>query len=144
MSNHPSVQRSMAVWHDMVARRDMSALPSLLHQEAVFRSPAAFSPYRGEAALVLILTTVLLEVFEGFTYHRELWSEDGLSVVLEFSARVSQRDLKGIDMIRFDADGRIVDFEVMVRPASGLKALAEAMGERIGARLEAFKGGQAA
>ncbi len=136
MSNHPSVQRSMAVWHDMVARRDMRALPSLLHPEAVFRSPAAYSPYQGEAALVLILNTVLLEVFEDFTYHRELWSDDGLSVVLEFSAKVARRDLKGIDMIRFDANGKIVDFEVMVRPASGLRVLAEAMGTRIGERLE--------
>ena len=83
MSNHPSVQRSMAVWHDMVARRDMSALPSLLHQEAVFRSPAAFSPYRGEAALVLILTTVLLEVFDTAEHGVvvQIWDEMGANGV---------------------------------------------------------------
>ena len=55
--------------------------------------------------------------------------------MLEFSANVSGRQLKGIDMIRIDDDGKIVDFEVMVRPRSGLDALAAQMGERLAAFL---------
>ena len=47
------------------------------------------------------------------------------------------KQLKGIDLIRFDADGRITDFEVMVRPMSGLAALGEEMGKRVGPRLAA-------
>ncbi|MNF19122.1 hypothetical protein D3C80_2236600 [compost metagenome] len=61
-------------------------------------------------------------------------------MVLEFSARVDGRDLKGIDMIRFDEQGKIVDFEVMVRPMSGLQALGEEMGRRLGAYLAKQKG----
>ncbi len=57
----------------------------------------------------------------------------------EFSARVGDKQLKGIDLIRFDAEGRIVDFEVTIRPLSGLRALGEAMGQRIGPLLAAFK-----
>lgn len=139
MNVTPAVDRTLVTWHRMVAQRDMSALPGLLHPDAVFRSPAAFNPYQGVEALTLILTTVLLEVFEDFTYHRELASDDGRNVVLEFSAKVGGRDLKGIDMIRFDDDGKITDFEVMVRPASGLQALGETMGRKIGAQLAAFK-----
>jgi hypothetical protein len=60
-------------------------------------------------------------------------------VVLEFSARVGDKKIKGIDLVRFDEDGKIVEFEVMVRPLSGLQALGQAMGERLGARLPAFK-----
>jgi len=52
-------------------------------------------------------------------------------VVLEFSANVSGKSLKGIDMIQFNEQGKIINFEVMVRPMSGLAALAEQMGERI-------------
>ena len=59
--------------------------------------------------------------------------------MLEFSARVGDKQLKGIDLIRFDARGRITDFEVMVRPLSGLQTLGEQIGQRIGARLAAFK-----
>jgi hypothetical protein len=60
-------------------------------------------------------------------------------VVLEFSAKVNGRELKGIDMIRFDEQGRIVEFEVMVRPMSGLQALGEEMGRRVGAYLATAK-----
>ena len=84
----------------------------------------------------LILNTVV-KVFEGFTYHRELVSEDGLNVVLEFSAQVAGRELKGIDLIRFDEDGKIVEFEVMIRPMSGLQALGDEMGRRLAPLLAA-------
>ena len=117
-------------WHAMVANHDLSALPQLLHPQAVFFSPMAHTPYPGAQVVALILNTVL-QVFEGFTYHRELASADGLSVVLEFSARVKDRELKGIDMIRFDEAGEIVEFEVMVRPMSALQVLGEEMGRRL-------------
>ena len=64
----------------------------------------------------MILGTVV-KVFADFTYHRTYTSADGMSAVLEFSAKVNGKELKGIDQIQFDADeGKIVDFEVMVRP----------------------------
>jgi len=86
----------------------------------------------------MILSTVC-QVFEDFTYHRELATADGLNVVLEFSAKAGGKELKGIDMIRFDEQGNITDFEVMVRPMSGLQALGEEMGRRLGAYLAAAK-----
>jgi hypothetical protein len=119
-------------WHAMVARRDLSELGTLLHPDAVFRSPMAYQPYPGAKAVSLILNTVM-GVFRDFTYHRQLASVDGLSVVLEFSANVGDKTLKGIDMVQFDADGKIVDFEVMVRPMSGLQALGAEMGKRLAA-----------
>lgn len=135
---HPAAAASLQRWHRFVAARDLSRLPELLHPQAVFRSPMAHKPYPGAQAVNLILNTVL-QVFEDFTYHRELASADGLNVVLEFSARVGERELKGIDMIRFDEAGRIVDFEVMVRPMSGLAALGEEMGRRLAPFLAADK-----
>ncbi|WP_407691616.1 nuclear transport factor 2 family protein [Pseudomonas taeanensis] len=123
----------------MLLAGDLRALPELLHAQAVFRSPMAFKPYEGAPMVSLILNTVF-QVFEGFAYHRELSSSDGLSVVLEFSAKVGERELKGIDMIRFDADGKIVEFEVMIRPMSGLQALGEEMGRRLAPFLSAKTG----
>lgn len=123
---------SLQAWHRMVANGDLSALPELLHPQAVFRSPMAHKPYEGAAAVNLILNTVL-KVFEDFHYHRELASAQGTDVVLEFSARIGSRELKGIDMIRFDEAGKIVDFEVMVRPMSGLQALGDEMKRRLAA-----------
>jgi 2,4-dienoyl-CoA reductase (NADPH2) len=135
--SHP-VQQSLEKWHQMVAAQDMSGLPAIIHPEAVFRSPMAHTPYGPARALIMILSTVM-NVFEDFQYHRELASEDGLSVVLEFSARVGDKSLKGIDLIQFDAHGLITEFEVMVRPLSGLQALGAEMGARLGAHLPAHK-----
>lgn len=80
--------------------------------------------------VALILNTVA-QVFTDFTYLRELATDDGLNVVLEFSAQVKGKQLKGIDMIRFDAEGKIVEFEVMIRPLNALQALAEEMAQRL-------------
>lgn len=139
MNNVPTaVAASLQTWHAMIASKDLSALPSIVHADAVFRSPMAHQPYASAQAVVLILSTVV-QVFENFTYHRELSSDDGLNIVLEFSASVGDKQLKGIDMIRFDADGKIVDFEVMVRPMSGLQALGQEMGARLAQYLPAYK-----
>ncbi len=135
---HPNALASLSQWHQMIANADLHALPELLAPDVVFRSPMAHTPYPGAAVVAMILTTVF-GVFEDFKYHRELATADGLNVVLEFSANVNGKELKGIDMIRFNEEGKIVDFEVMVRPLSGLQALGEQMGQRLGAYLAASK-----
>lgn len=126
----PNIAPAMQQWHAMIASKDLSGLPALLHPDAVFRSPMAFKPYAGAGMVAMILNTVI-KVFEDFTYHRELVSADGLNVVLEFSAKVADRELKGIDMVRFNEQGQIIEFEVMVRPMSGLQALGDEMGKRL-------------
>ncbi|MBX3428773.1 MAG: nuclear transport factor 2 family protein [Hyphomonadaceae bacterium] len=135
---NPNVAASLAKWHAMVASRDLAALAGIIHPDATFRSPMAFKPYQSSQAVVLLLSTVIT-VFEDFAYHRELATGDGLSVVLEFSARVGEKKLKGIDLIQFDADGLITDFEVMIRPFNGLQALGAEMGARLGHLLPAYK-----
>lgn len=134
----PKAAEALAAWHDMVARRDLAGLEAIVHPQAAFRSPMAFKPYHSAAAVCLVLRTVVT-VFEDFAYHRQFVSADGRSVVLEFSARVGQRQLKGVDLIAFDGDGRIVDFEVMVRPFNGLQALGAEMGQRLAAILPEYK-----
>ena len=125
-----TTKKSIDRWHEMLATRDMSILNELLAEDVVFRSPVAFHPYPGKQVLFFILSNVI-QVFENFTYHREFISEDGNNVVLEFSAQVSDKKLKGVDMIQFNEEGQIIDFEVMIRPKSGLEALAVQMGQRM-------------
>ena len=139
---HPSVAKSLDFWHQMVARQDLGELNTIVHPDAVFRSPVAHQAYTPAPALILALSTVI-QVFKNFTYHRQLATDDGLSVVLEFSAKVNGKELKGIDMIQFDDEGKIVDFEVMVRPMSGLQALGDEMAKRLAPYLAAMKGAKA-
>lgn len=122
----------------MVASKDLAGLDAIVHPDAVFRSPMAFKPYQSAQAVTLLLRTVLT-VFEDFAYHRQFVSTDGRSVSLEFSARVGDKRLKGVDLVQFDAEGRIVDFEVMIRPFNGLQALGAEMGARLAHLLPAFK-----
>jgi 2,4-dienoyl-CoA reductase (NADPH2) len=129
----------MQKWHAMVAEGNLGELGSILSPNAVFRSPMAHTPYPSAQAVQLILGTVV-KVFENFTYHREFANPAGNSVVLEFSAQVNGKDVKGIDMIQFDDEGRITDFEVMVRPMSGLQALGDEMAKRLAPYLAAMKG----
>lgn len=137
-NTHPAVARSLDVWHRMVANKDLSDLETIVHPNAVLRSPIAISPYTPAAALVLALSTVM-QIFENFTYHRQLASDDGLNLVLEFGARIGDKQLKGIDLIRFNEQGQIMEFEVMVRPLSGLQALMAEMSKRVGDKMPAFK-----
>jgi hypothetical protein len=127
-----AIERSLRCWHEMIRSGDMSPLRAMLAAECVFRSPVAYQPYQGAERTALVLTAAAA-VFEDFRYHREFADED--SVALEFSARIGAVELKGIDLIRFDEAGRIVEFEVMVRPATGLQALGQAMASRLGGRL---------
>ncbi|KML61349.1 polyketide cyclase [Burkholderia cepacia] len=140
MHLHPAVATSLDTWHALIERKDLGALDSIVHPDAVFRSPMAFKPYGPAPALLMALRTVIT-ILENFTYHRQFVADDGKNVVLEFSANVGDKALKGIDMIRFDDDGRIVEFEVMIRPFNALQALGAEMGARLGQQLPAFKVG---
>jgi len=109
--------------------KDFSRLEDLFSPDVVFRSPAVFKPYSGHDALRVLLGTVA-EVFEDFRYVDQV--ETGDTAVLVFEARVGERRLDGVDILRFGEDGLIVELTVMIRPLSGLNALAEEMGRRLG------------
>jgi hypothetical protein len=113
----------------MVAAGDFSQVASLCAPDVVFRSPVAFTPYEG-AALVAAFLQQAMQAFEDFRYLRT-FADNERSLVLEFAGKVGGKELKGIDMIRFDDQGRIAEFEVMVRPASGLQALGAEMAQRM-------------
>ena len=111
-----------------VERGDLDAALGLLAEDAVFNSPAVFKPYEGRAAVETILRAAY-GTFEDFRYTDELEGEDAHGLV--FEARVGDKSVQGLDLIRDDADGRIKDFTVMLRPASGLMAVAERMGAKL-------------
>lgn len=130
---HPAAAASLAKWHDMLEKRNLSGLGDIVHPSVIFRSPVAHNVYNGADTLTFILRNVI-EVFSNFTYHRQAATADGLNIMLEFSANIGDKEVKGIDFIRFDETGKIVEFEVMTRPLSGTQALAAAMGQRMAAK----------
>jgi len=115
---------SRHAFKNAVESKDWDAAVAQLADDVVLRSPVVFKPYEGKAAVTLLLQAVS-QVFEDFGYIAELESDDGMALI--FEARVGDRQLQGLDFIRFDAEDKIREFTVMVRPMSGMHALADAM-----------------
>ncbi|MGW7238360.1 nuclear transport factor 2 family protein [Streptomyces sp. NPDC054804] len=118
-----------------VENDDLDAVAALLADDVVFTSPVAFKPYAGKAITAAILRAVS-QVFEDFTYVREMASPDGRDHALVFTATVAGKELQGCDFLHVDEHGRIDDLTVMVRPLSAAHALAEAMNARFEAIAE--------
>ena len=111
-----------------VEARDLDAMRELLADEVVFNSPVTYKPFEGREVVAQVLAFAAV-TFEDFRYVDEV--ADGDRVALIFRARVGDRELQGLDLVHTDADGRIDELTVMVRPMSGLVALGEAMGAKV-------------
>ena len=120
----------MNAFRSAVEARDPAAMEAALHPGVVFRSPAVFKPYEGRDTVMGLLRHVL-EVFEDFRYVDELAGEGTHGLV--FEARVSDKRLQGWDYLTIDEQGLVTELVVMIRPLSGLIAVAEAMGARLAA-----------
>jgi len=120
-----------------IEARDEAAIERLLSPAVVFRSPALFKPYAGRAATMVFLRAAM-QVFEDFRYVHTYTEDDGRGHVLMFEANVGGRALEGADFVTVGIDGLVTEFRVMVRPMTGLLALAEAMAPRVEAPLAAL------
>jgi hypothetical protein len=109
-----------------VEKSDLAAMVDALSPDVVFHSPITFKPFEGKQAVSTLLG-VVASTFEEFRYTDEL-DGDGVKALV-FEARIGDRQVQGLDLLRFDDDGLIEGFTVMVRPLSGAMALAEAVGK---------------
>lgn len=107
---------------------DPDALAAALHPDVTFRSPAVHKPYEGRDAAMTVLRAVI-DVFEDFHYVGEV--RDGVDEVLRFAARVGDRQVDGIDLVRYDDAGLVTELTVFLRPLSATIAVAEAVGRRL-------------
>jgi len=114
-----------------VESMDLDAALAQLARNVVLHSPVTFKPFDGKDA-VTALFTILFRTFEDFRYVGAYASDDGKEI-LHFRTRVGDREVEGIDMVGFDADGLIDDFTVMVRPLSAALALRDAVGAQLAA-----------
>src|SRR6266508_2072509 len=96
--------------------KDFSAIEDLFAEDVTFKSPVVFKPYEGREAIGMLLGAVA-QVFVDFSYTDH--TETGDCATLAFSARVGDRELDGIDLLRFDGEGKIREMQVYVRPMSG-------------------------
>ena len=129
MTPGPSVPATVIRWHSLAATRDASALSDVIAEGAVFHSPAIHTPQSGKDVTIRYLAAAMDVLGPTLRYGRE-WYAEG-SAVLEFTADLDGIHVNGVDMFEWDADGRITDFQVMVRPFKGLTRLMELMAARL-------------
>ena len=123
--------KPIAQWHDIVRTRDAGLLDALLADHVVFYSPVVHTPQVGKAITAMYLTAAML-VFgnESFRYVREIIGES--DAVLEFKTEIDGITINGVDMIRWNAEGRITEFKVMVRPLKAINLIHERMAAMLG------------
>ena len=122
--------RPIEQWHQVVKSRDAAALRDLLAEDVVFVSPVVHTPQAGRT-LTLAYLQAAMQVLNNPSFHylNQWFGTD--SAVLEFECEVEGVSVNGIDMIRWNADGRIDHFKVMVRPLKAMNKLHEMMGREV-------------
>ena len=127
----------LAAWHQVVQSRDMAALGRLLADDVVFHSPVVHTPQRGKAITFQYLVGAMQVLNTAqFRYEREIVGAS--DAMLEFSTEIDGIQINGVDLIRWNEAGQIVDFKVMVRPLKAVNMLHQRMGQM----LEQLKQGQ--
>ena len=114
-----------------VESKDVGVMMEAFADGAVLHSPITIRPFEGKEAIARLLG-ILMQVFQDFRYTDELTAEDGTKALV-FRTRVGDREVEGLDLIRFDEAGLIRDFTVMVRPRSAVEALLREVGSRLAA-----------
>jgi hypothetical protein len=131
-----SAELGLKRWHEVIENGSRAEeLSAIIREDAVFHSPVVHTPQVGRPIVVAYLSAAGNTLGnDSFEYVRELI--DGDNAMLEFTTEMDGIHVNGIDLIRFDEEGMIVDFKVMVRP---LKAVNKVW-EQMAAMLEKMKG----
>ncbi|MGE0098611.1 MAG: nuclear transport factor 2 family protein [Hydrogenophaga sp.] len=117
---------TLDLWHDLVQTRNARGLRDLLAEDVIFHSPVVHTPQPGKAVTTQYLAAAFQVFFNAsFRYVREVVGPR--DAVLEFQVEIDGITVNGVDMIRWNDEGRIVDFKVMIRPLKAINLIHQKM-----------------
>ena len=124
------IEQVVERWHRFIAGNLSDALDTLLADDVVFYSPIVYTPQRGKAVTALYLNAAAQTLLGGggdgaFRYTKQVLADN--VAVLEFETTVGGKYVNGVDIIRCDDTGRIVEFRVMLRPLQAINVVHEQM-----------------
>ena len=120
------IKTTIAHWHNLLKSGNAAGLDSLLADNAVFHSPIVHTPQYGKALTQIYLSAAFMVFYnDTFTYVREVIGER--DAVLEFQVEIDGIKVNGVDMIKCDDEGKIIDFKVMVRPLKAVNLIHQKM-----------------
>ena len=126
---HPTV----STWHQLVASRNAKGIGALLADNVVFHSPVVHTPQVGKAVTAQYLAAAFHVFFnESFEYVREVIGPR--DAVLEFQVTIDGIAVNGVDMIKWDDEGKVVEFKVMIRPLKAINLIHQKMAEMLQAK----------
>ena len=118
---------TLSTWHQLVASRDAKGLDALLADDVVFLSPVVHTPQAGKAITTRYLAAAFHVFFNpSFRYVREIAGPR--DAVLEFEVEIDGIAVNGIDMLTWNDEGRIVEFQVFIRPLKAVNLIHQKMG----------------
>lgn len=124
---------TIKTWHEIVRARDVGGLGELLADNAVFFSPIVHTPQVGKTITWQYLAAAI-QVFgnDSFRYVREVAGES--DAVLEFDTEIDGIVVNGVDLIKWDEDGKIIEFKVMIRPLKAINLIHQKMASMLADR----------
>ncbi len=124
---------TLSTWHALVESRNARGLDSLLADNVVFHSPVVHTPQVGKAITVQYLSAAFYVFFnESFKYVREVIGPS--DAVLEFQVEIDGISVNGVDMLKWDGEGRIVEFKVLIRPLKAINLIHHKMAAMLQAK----------
>jgi hypothetical protein len=109
-------------WHRLIEERNAGALDDIVAEDAVFHSPVVHTPQKGKQLTKLYLSAAIMVLGNSnFNYVREVIGDS--DAVLEFTAEIDGIHINGVDMVHWNAEGKIDDFKVMIRPLKAVNLL---------------------
>ncbi len=125
---------TLAVWHQIVAERNIAQLDALLDDEVVFHSPVVHTPQVGKPITSMYLRAAFQVFFNpSFHYVRETTSSH--DAVLEFQVEIDGISVNGVDMLKWNDEGLLIEFKVMLRPLKAVNLIHEKMGAMLKAAM---------
>ena len=118
--------KALDEWHRIVRERDPDGLDDLLADDVVFHSPVVHTPQRGKPITAMYLGAAVIVLGQpSFRYVREIIGAS--DAVLEFVVDIDGIEVNGVDLIRWNDQGRIVNFKVMIRPLKAINLIHQKM-----------------
>jgi hypothetical protein len=125
--------KALDTWHRLVRTQDAAGLPALLAEDAVFHSPVVHTPQHGRKLAAMYLGAAFQVFFNpSFRYVREIVG--ATDAMLEFETEIDGVQVNGIDLIKWNEAGQIVEFKVMLRPLKAINVIHQRMAAMLSAQ----------
>lgn len=117
---------TLSTWHDLVKSRNIKGISAILADDVIFHSPVVHTPQVGKTITAQYLGAAFHVFFnETFEYIREIAGPR--DAALEFQVEIDGIIVNGVDMLKWNDEGEIIEFKVLIRPLKAINLIHQKM-----------------